>query len=77
MRHHSRPSHDAPANQGTRNDWATLKTLFPYLWQWKWRVLLALACLVLAKLVHEFGHNHYLLLHQKGLSQRLQKRLWN
>ncbi len=52
MRHHSRPSHDAPANQGTRNDWATLKTLFPYLWQWKWRVLLALACLVLAKLAN-------------------------
>ncbi len=52
MRHHSRPSHDAPANQGTRNDWATLKTLFPYLWQWKWRVLLALGCLVLAKLAN-------------------------
>ena len=52
MRHFSRPSHDAPANQGTRNDWATLKTLFPYLWQWKWRVLLALGCLVLAKLAN-------------------------
>ncbi len=52
MRHHSRPSHDAPANQATRNDWATLKTLFPYLWQWKWRVLLALACLVMAKLAN-------------------------
>ncbi len=52
MRHLSRPSHDAPANQGTRNDWATLKTLFPYLWQWKWRVLLALGCLVLAKVAN-------------------------
>ncbi len=52
MRHHSRPSYDAPANQGTRNDWATLQTLFPYLWQWKWRVLLALGCLVLAKLAN-------------------------
>ena len=52
MRHTSRPSHEAPANQGTRNDWATLKTLFPYLWQWKWRVLLALSCLVMAKLAN-------------------------
>jgi ATP-binding cassette subfamily B protein len=52
MRHSTRPSHEAPANQGTRNDWATIKTLFPYLWQWKWRVLLALSCLVLAKLAN-------------------------
>ncbi len=52
MRHLSRTSTEAPANQGTRNDWATLKTLLPYLWQWKWRVLLALGCLVLAKLAN-------------------------
>ncbi len=52
MRHLSRTSTEAPANQGTRNDWATLKTLIPYLWQWKWRVLLALGCLVLAKLAN-------------------------
>ena len=32
-----------------RNDWQTLKTLFPYLWQYKTRVVLALACMVLAK----------------------------
>lgn len=52
MRQHARHTADAPANQGTRNDWATLKTLFPYLWQWKWRVLLALGCLILAKVAN-------------------------
>lgn len=52
MRHLARPATDAPANQGTRNDWATLKTLLPYLWQWKWRVLFALGCLVMAKVAN-------------------------
>jgi ATP-binding cassette subfamily B protein len=52
MRHLARPATEAPANQGTRNDWATLKTLFPYLWQWKWRVLVALGCLILAKVAN-------------------------
>jgi len=35
-----------------RNDWATLKTLFPYLWVYKWRVLAAMAALVGAKLAN-------------------------
>ncbi|MEW5782227.1 MAG: ABCB family ABC transporter ATP-binding protein/permease [Pseudomonadota bacterium] len=35
-----------------RHDWQTIKTLFPYLWQWRGRVLLALACLVGAKLAN-------------------------
>ena len=55
MRHHSSPSSHyphVPANRSTRNDWATIKTLIPYLWQWKWRVLLALGCLVAAKLAN-------------------------
>jgi ATP-binding cassette subfamily B protein len=43
---------DSAANQGTRNDWATLKTLFPYLWAYKWRVSLALVFLVGAKLAN-------------------------
>ena len=34
----------------SRRDWATLKTLLPYLLVWKWRVFFALACLVTAKL---------------------------
>ncbi len=45
-------SSQAPANQGTRNDWGTLKTLFPYLWAYKWRVMLALGCLVAAKVAN-------------------------
>ncbi len=52
MRRYASHHPDPPANQGTRNDWATLKTLFPYLWAWKWRVLLALLCLVLAKVAN-------------------------
>jgi len=34
----------------TRHDWQTVKTLLPYLWAWKGRVVFALACLLLAKL---------------------------
>ncbi|MDP1653004.1 MAG: ABC transporter ATP-binding protein/permease [Rhodocyclaceae bacterium] len=35
-----------------RHDWQTVKTLFPYLWQWRGRILLALACLIAAKLAN-------------------------
>ena len=52
MRHHARPPVDAPANQSTRNDWGTLKTLLPYLWAYKWRVIFALLCLVFAKVAN-------------------------
>ena len=34
----------------SRHDWQTIKTLLPYLWAWKGRVVLALSCLLLAKL---------------------------
>ena len=50
MRHHAHPPVNAPANQNTRNDWGTLKTLLPYLWAYKWRVIFALMCLVFAKI---------------------------
>ena len=33
-----------------RNDWATIKTLIPYLWAYKWRVCIALVCLIAAKM---------------------------
>lgn len=36
----------------TRSDWTTVKTLLPYLWAYKWRVLLALIFLVGAKLAN-------------------------
>ena len=32
-----------------RGDWATIRTLLPYLWEYKGRVLAAIGCLVLAK----------------------------
>ncbi len=52
MRRHPISSSEPAANQGTRNDWATLKILFPYLWAYKWRVLLALCFLIGAKLAN-------------------------
>ena len=52
MRHHSSHPIDVPANQATRDDWTTLKTLLPYLLEWKWRVLLALVSVVAAKMAN-------------------------
>jgi ATP-binding cassette subfamily B protein len=36
----------------TRGDWATIRTLLPYLLEFKWRVFIALVLLVLAKLAN-------------------------
>jgi ABC-type transport system involved in Fe-S cluster assembly fused permease/ATPase subunit len=52
MRRTLPPIPDAPANQGTRNDWGTLKTLLPYLWAYKWRMSLALVFLIGAKMAN-------------------------
>jgi len=41
-----------PEFTGPRSDWATLKRLLPYFWQYRWRVALALLCLVAAKLAN-------------------------
>lgn len=35
-----------------RSDWSTLKRLFPYLWDYKWRALAALAFMIAAKLAN-------------------------
>ena len=35
-----------------RHDWQTIKNLLPYLWQWKWRVSLALTFLIAAKVAN-------------------------
>ncbi|GGC80147.1 ABCB family ABC transporter ATP-binding protein/permease [Undibacterium terreum] len=43
---------DAPPPAKSRDDWATLKTLLPYLWAYKWRVLLALGFLIGAKMAN-------------------------
>ena len=40
------------AATGTRHDWQTIKTLLPYLWAWKVRVIFALSCLIIAKLAN-------------------------
>ena len=43
--HHGKP----PAN---RNDWKTIRTLLPYLWEFRGRVVLAMSFLVLAKVAN-------------------------
>ena len=54
MRRHAAPpaTHDPSPAPGNRNDWQTLRTLLPYLWQYKWRMVLALVFLVGAKLAN-------------------------
>jgi ATP-binding cassette, subfamily B, heavy metal transporter len=56
MRRHSAssvpPPSPAPGAASPRNDWATLRTLFPYLWVYKWRVIAAIICLVGAKMAN-------------------------
>ena len=42
----------APATDPARSDWATLRRLFPYLWQYRWRVIAALTFMVAAKLAN-------------------------
>ena len=41
-----------PSNNGSRADWQTIHSLLPYLWEFKWRVVVALGLLVLAKLAN-------------------------
>ena len=43
------PGAPAPAR---RSDWTTLSKLLPYVWQWRWRVLVALSFLVGAKVAN-------------------------
>ena len=52
MRHHGETSSAAPGQGGQVGDWHTLQRLLPYLWQYKWRVGLALAFMVGAKLAN-------------------------
>lgn len=51
MRRHPAPSEPLPP-ASNRSDWSTLKTLIPYLWTYKWRVGLALAFLIAAKMAN-------------------------
>jgi ATP-binding cassette subfamily B protein len=63
MRHHGETAapaspHAPGAKPGTAiptppgNDWKTLSRLLPYLWQYKWRVVIALSLMVCAKLAN-------------------------
>jgi ATP-binding cassette subfamily B protein len=40
------------APSANRNDWSNIRSLMPYLWEYRGRVLLALSCLVLAKVAN-------------------------
>ena len=50
-RHPSNPPAPDP-NAKPRNDWATIRTLFPYLWVYKWRVMAAMGALIGAKMAN-------------------------
>lgn len=52
MRRYSNSSGPSPVSKtaSLHSDWQTIRTLLPYLWNYKWRVLLALLFLVGAKL---------------------------
>jgi ATP-binding cassette subfamily B protein len=56
MRHSQSTALPAPVEKNVprteRGDWRTIRTLLPYLWEYKARVLAALACLVLAKVAN-------------------------
>jgi ABC-type transport system involved in Fe-S cluster assembly fused permease/ATPase subunit len=55
MRHHATTSPAVPidtTSQVATSDWGTLKRLFPYLWEYKWRVVAALSFMVCAKLAN-------------------------
>ena len=43
---------DAVSANGAHGDWATLRRLFPYLWEYKWRVMAALVFMVGAKVAN-------------------------
>jgi ATP-binding cassette, subfamily B, heavy metal transporter len=56
MRHSSSAAAPPPADlhvpRTERGDWSTIRTLLPYLWEYKARVLAAILCLVLAKVAN-------------------------
>jgi ATP-binding cassette, subfamily B, heavy metal transporter len=46
------PAPSSPVAAPPRVGFAPIRKLLPYVWQWKWRVLFALGCLVAAKLAN-------------------------
>ena len=51
---HTAPAAASPNGQAASrgSDWATLRRLLPYLWQYKWRVVIALSFMVAAKMAN-------------------------
>jgi ATP-binding cassette, subfamily B, heavy metal transporter len=47
-----RPSPSEHSNNENHNDWQTIRSLLPYLMEFKWRVVIALSLLVLSKLAN-------------------------
>jgi ABC-type transport system involved in Fe-S cluster assembly fused permease/ATPase subunit len=52
MASHAHPAVPPSQSRMRRNEWQALGTLLPYLWEYKWRVAIALAFLVVAKLAN-------------------------
>ncbi|WP_043343629.1 ABCB family ABC transporter ATP-binding protein/permease [Cupriavidus basilensis] len=60
MRRYSTSAEPSPAQPSSlfgksnvpRSDWQTVRNLLPYVWHYKWRVILALVCLVAAKVAN-------------------------
>ncbi|WER46457.1 ABC transporter ATP-binding protein/permease [Cupriavidus sp. WKF15] len=48
----ARPATLFPGQRPPRSDWQTVRNLLPYVWHYKWRVMLALVCLVAAKVAN-------------------------
>ncbi|MDF3839968.1 ABC transporter ATP-binding protein/permease [Cupriavidus basilensis] len=49
----AQPSNSLFGKSGApRSDWQTVRNLLPYVWHYKWRVILALVCLVAAKVAN-------------------------
>ena len=47
-----RPSTHSDTPNNHRGDWQAIRSLLPYLWEFKWRVVIALSLLVLSKLAN-------------------------
>lgn len=52
MRRHQASRSEPGSVKQKPGDWATIRTLLPYLWQYKWRVVFALLMLIAAKLAN-------------------------
>ena len=53
MRRHITSTYPSPSTAPVkRQDWGTIRQLLPYLWEWKGRVIFALACLISAKVAN-------------------------